>query len=68
MAVGDTGKAGARLSEARPDDGRRVRHFDQLDHDQQHEFLRLYRGEAGEPSLRSGTVIVFTDYYRVEWC
>ena len=66
MAVGDTRDAGVRLREVEPSDAERVRHFDQLRDDRQREFLRLYRGEPVQPSLPTGLVIVFTDYYRIE--
>lgn len=66
MAVGDTGDPGVRLRETPPTDGDRVLDFDQLDGDETRAFLRLYREEPAEPSIDPGTVISFTDYYRIE--
>ncbi|MEF8830541.1 MAG: hypothetical protein V5A23_03260 [Halobacteriales archaeon] len=66
MAVGDTEGPGVRLRETPPTNGDRIRDFDQLDGDETRAFLRLYRGEQAEPTIDPGTVISFTDYYRVE--
>ena len=49
-----------------PKDGERVWHFDQLDGDQQGAFLEMVDGKPVSSSLPSDTVIVFTDYYRIE--
>jgi hypothetical protein len=67
MAVGDTPTSDERLRTVPPSQATDVRHFDQLSHREQRAFLALYRG--GQPStvpLRSGVVVKFTDYYRVE--
>lgn len=67
MAVGGSYEDSVRLREVRSVDAEDVRHFDQLDHREQHAFLQLHRGtQPTSVPLDPGTVIVFTDYYRVE--
>ncbi|KTG09341.1 hypothetical protein AUR64_16305 [Haloprofundus marisrubri] len=49
--------------------GARVRHFDELDERAQQMVVAAANGQlsntASVPGLRSGDVVVFTDYYRV---
>ncbi|WP_224449033.1 hypothetical protein [Haloprofundus salilacus] len=49
--------------------GARVRHFDELDESAQQHVLAAANGQltntASVSNLRSGDVVVFTDYYRV---
>jgi hypothetical protein len=66
MAVGDTTGTTRELRRVRPTAADDVRDFDQLPPAQQREFLCLRRGEGAEAALPAGTVIRFTDYYRVE--
>ena len=66
LAIGDTQQVSRRLRAVEPATVNRVVHFDQLDHDQQEAFLQLYRGEQPNDWLPTDTVIVFTDYFRVE--
>ncbi len=79
MAASSTERVGRRLREVSPaavaggdrgtagsSPGGDVVHFDQLDQDQQDAFLRLLREEPAGLSIPVGTVIVHTEYYRIE--
>ena len=66
MAVGDALETSHELTRVRPRAADDVRDFDQLPPAEQRAFLRLWRGERAETRLSPGTVVRFTDYYRVE--
>lgn len=66
MVISGTYEVSQRLRAVDPATATRVVHFDQLDHDQQNAFLELYRGEQAMDCLPTDTVIVFTDYFRIE--